>query len=388
MTEGRLVAVAVPSPRPRTRDLGLAIGELDTGPLNAITDVGGVLVGHSTLCYDLVRVTERTAIRTGVTSVLPHNGNLYEDRLIGGGHVLNGFGKAAGMTQLMEVGLIDSPIVLTNTFGVGAAYDAVVTETLRRNPNMGVSLPTVNPIVGECNDSGLNAMHARRVGHDHALSSFHAAHDGPVEEGVVGAGTGMTCYGWKGGIGSSSRVVPARAGGFTVGVLLVANFGRARELTVAGVRVGRRLVPPPPMTGPDPDGSGSCVIVVATDAPTSSRQLRRIASRAASGLARTGSFGHHGSGDYVVAFSTAQMVPRAPGGPTVTGTVVAEDGYVIDALFAAASEATEEAVLNALFVAGPVTGVGGEVREALPVEAVMESLIAGRVADAASDASR
>jgi D-aminopeptidase len=352
-----VITAAGPEARPRARDIGLAPGVFPPGALDAITDVAGVRVGHLT-------IVEGDRIRTGVTAILPHAGNVFRDKVAGGVFVGNAFGKLAGATQVHELGTIESPIVLTNTLGVGAAIEGVVAEVLSWNGNEDVR--SVNAVVGETNDGGLSDIRALRVRPNDVRAAIRAAAEGPVAEGSVGAGTGTRCFGWKGGIGTASRVLPARYGAHTLGVLVQTNFGGV--LTMDGAPVGRALGRY--AFGPDvADGrggtanlaGGSCMIVVATDAPLSPRDLERLAARAVFGLARTGSSYDHGSGDYAIAFSTPArgraILPSEATSP----------------LFQAALEATEEAVYNSLLRATPVTSALGAA-EALPIGRVVEVL--------------
>jgi D-aminopeptidase len=352
-----VITAAGPEVRPRARDIGLAPGVFPPGALDAITDVAGVRVGHLT-------IVEGDRIRTGVTAILPHPGNVFRDKVAGGVFVGNAFGKLAGATQVHELGTIETPIVLTNTLGVGAALEGVVAEVLSWNGNEDVR--SVNAVVGETNDGGLSDIRALRVRPNDVRAAIRAASEGPVAEGSVGAGTGTRCFGWKGGIGTASRVLPARYGAHTLGVLVQTNFGGV--LTMDGAPVGRALGRY--AFGPDVaegrGGSanlagGSCMIVVATDAPLSARDLERLAARAVFGLARTGSSYDHGSGDYAIAFSTPArgraLLPSEATSP----------------LFQAALEATEEAVYNSLLRATPVTSALGTA-EALPIGRVVEVL--------------
>jgi D-aminopeptidase len=338
--------------RPRSRDLGIAPGVLATGPLNAITDVDGVRVGHTT-------VIDGERVRTGVTAVLPHGGNLFQDKVAGAVFVGNAFGKLAGSTQVGELGTIETPIVLTNTLSVGTAMDAVVRYTLAQPGNEQVR--SVNPLVGETNDGGLNDIRGLHVTREHVLEAIQVATSGPVAEGSVGAGTGTICYGWKGGIGSSSRKVPS---GYTVGVLAQTNFGG--NLTIAGVPFYKMVQPPRGRNAAD----GSCMLVVATDAPIDARDLRRLAARAVFGLARTGSAYSNGSGDFAIAFSTsAEMRSRFNETAPRTRQVLPTDA--VSPLFEAALEATEEAVYNSLFQATTVRSATGSA-EAIPIDRVRE----------------
>lgn len=356
--------------RGRVRDLGAAPGVLAPGPLNAITDVAGVRVGHVTLW-------EGEGVRTGVTVVLPHTGDPFDERVPAGLFVANGYGKLVGASQVMELGELETPVVLTNTLSVPEAAAGLIEWTLGR-PGHG-DVRSVNPFVAETNDGRLNDIRARVVRPEHVLQAIVAAQGGAVVEGCVGAGTGTVAFGWKGGIGTSSRVLPARLGGAAVGVLVQANHGG--ELTVDGVRVAPPSRARRSRTEVDlGDADGSVVVVVATDAPLSDRNLRRLALRAAAGLARTGASYDHGSGDYALAFSTASEVRRSDRGraPEV-GAAWPNERF--SPLSQAVLEATEEAVLNALTAAVTVRGVGGHVVAALPLEPL-------RTAFAARDPSR
>jgi D-aminopeptidase len=368
-----LVAVCLTSagaqePRPRARDLGVAPGVFPPGPLNAITDVLGVRVGHVTL-------VRGDRVRTGVTAVVPHGGNLFQEKVPGAVFVGNAFGKLAGSTQVDELGTIETPILLTNTLSVGTAVDACAAWTLAQPGNEGVR--SVNALVGETNDGGLNDIRGQHVIRDDVLSAIAAAREGPVDEGSVGAGTGTQCFGWKGGIGTASREVPAGGSRYRLGVLVQTNFGGA--LTIDGVPVGRLLGRDAFGMGAAVDGGadradGSCMIVVATDAPLDARDLKRLAARAVFGLARTGSSYSHGSGDFAIAFSTApgartRMSERAP----VARTILPSDA--VSPLFQAALEATEEAVYNSLFRATTMTGNGRTV-DAIPLDRVRDLLAA------------
>jgi D-aminopeptidase len=327
--------------RPRARDVGLRLGTLPAGALNAITDVAGVRVGHTTLI-------EGDNVRTGVTAILPHGGNLFREKVPAAAVVANGFGKLAGSTQVNELGEIETPILLTSTLNVPRVADALLDYMLALPGNENVR--SVNPVVGETNDGYLNDIRGRHVGREHVLAAIQNASGGAVEEGAVGAGTGTVAFGFKGGIGTSSR----KAGGYTVGVLVQTNFGG--ELTIAGVPVGREL-----RGGASTKADGSVMMIVATDAPVDSRNLRRMASRCVWGLARTGSTGSNGSGDYAIAFSTVRNPAKLVGNEEMS------------VLFVAVIEATEEAIHNSLFKAVTVSGNGHTV-EALPVERTVEIL--------------
>lgn len=352
--------------RPRARDIGLVIGTFSTGPLNAITDVTHVRVGHAT------RV-EGDDIRTGVTAIIPGPGNLYTHPVPAWIHVGNGYGKLIGETQVREFGEIETPILLTCTLCVWSAANALK-EWVYTQEGMGEH--TVNPVVGETNDARVNNMWADPIQREHVFAALAAANDGPVEEGSVGAGTGTQAFGWKGGIGTSSRVLPESLGGYTVGVLVQTNFGGT--LAINGAPVGRELgsyaYRDELEAGPKGDDreDGSIMMVVATDAPLNARSLDRLAMRAIMGLARTGSFAHNGSGDYVIAFSTDQRVrrPRESAQPIVTPELVNES---MSPLFAATAEATEEAIYNAILKATTVSSMRGTL-EALPLEQTISIL--------------
>jgi D-aminopeptidase len=365
-------------PRPRIRDLGIAPGILPPGPLDAITDVDGVRVGHHTLAIG-------DGVRTGVTAIVPAPGNLFRSKLPAAVYAANAFGKAAGFLQVRELGTLETPIVLTNTLAVGTAVEAVVRWTLAQPGNEDAQ--SVNAVVGETNDGWLNDIRARTVREEHVVAALEAARSGPVDEGAVGAGTGTRALGFKGGIGTASRRLPASLGGYTVGALVQSNFGGV--LTIDGVRVGERLgrysfrEQLEPLEDPEPPGSpegaaarrdppeeGSVMIVLATDAPLEPRNLERVARRAPLGLARTGSFMSNGSGDFVIAFSTAYRVPHAPEERTRSVELLHDD--FLGPLFLAAIEAVEEAVYNSLVRATTTTGFEGRTVEALPLDRLRE----------------
>ena len=365
--------------RPRARDAGIRLGQMPTGTYNAITDVPGVSVGHTTLISgEGPLVPGNGPVRTGVTAILPHQGNLFREKVPAAIHVINGFGKCMGQEQVDELGNLEGPIALTGTMNVGLVTDAVIAYGIRENPDIGISTSTINPVVGECSDSFLNDMQGRHVREEHVLAAIDSASSGPVDEGTVGAGTGMSAFGFKGGIGTASRVVPADTGGWTVGVLVLANFGRKQQLTIDGVPVGQVLAD----DLPDPPERGSIMFIVATDAPLLDRGLRRLARRCAIGLGRTGSISGHGSGDFVIAFSSAEgvRIPHEPEQSTMQTEIVLDSGHTIDNLFQATVEATEEAIINALFRATALTGRDGNHRAALPIERVQEIMrAAGRL---------
>ena len=352
--------------RPRARDIGLVIGTFPTGPLNAITDVDGVRVGHST-------VIRGDDIRSGVTAIIPAPGNLYTHPVPAWIHVGNGYGKLIGETQVREFGEIETPLLLTCTLCVWRAADALK-EWMYMQPGMGEH--TVNPVVGETNDSVVNNMWSNPVGRDEVFAALNSASAGPVVEGSVGAGTGTQAFGWKGGIGSSSRVLPESLGGYTIGALVQTNFGGT--LSINGAPVGRELGQYAYRDELASDSAnldredGSIMMVIATDAPLNARSLSRLAQRAMMGLARTGSFAHNGSGDYVIAFSTHEKVRR----PRESVTPVDAPALVnasMSPLFAATAEATEEAVYNAIFRATSISSRRGTL-EAIPLDEVLRIL--------------
>ena len=347
--------------RPRAREAGIAFGILPAGPLNAITDVAGVKVGQLTLI-------EGANVRTGVTAILPHGGNLYQDKVPAGFAVGNAYGKFMGSTQVKELGEIETPIVLTNTLNVPEAAAGTIEWTLKQSGNEQVR--SVNAIVGETNDGTLNDIRGRHVTPANTIAAIEAARDGPVQEGAVGAGTGTIAFDWKGGIGTSSRRLPQSLGGWTVGVLVQTNFGGV--LQVAGVPVGQalgRYYLKDELAKANADGS--VIIVLATDAPLSDRNLERLARRAFFGIARSGSPMTNGSGDYAIAFSTNLDVRRTPERRAAPSPVVELPNEQMSPLFEAAVEATEEAVINSLFAATPMDGNRKHV-DALPVDEVVK----------------
>ena len=352
-----------PAARPRARELGLAPGVFAPGPDNAITDVAGVRVGHVTL-------NTGDAVRTGVTAVMPHPGNLFQQKVAGAVFVGNAFGKLAGSTQVDELGTIETPIVLTNTLGVGAGVEGVVRWTLAQAGNADVR--SVNALVGETNDSGLNDIRGLHVRPEHVVQAITNAREGAVQEGSVGAGMGTQAFGWKGGIGTSSRRLSNERGGYTVGVLVQSNFGGV--LTMGGAPVGKELgryAYAPATRGAD-RGDGSCMIVVATDAPLDARDLKRLAARAVFALARTGSSYSNGSGDFAIAFTT-HAAQRVGFGDTAPATRTTLPTDAVSPLFQATLEGTEEAVYNSLLKATTVTA-GKTTVEALPIDRVREIL--------------
>jgi D-aminopeptidase len=357
-----------PTNHRRAPDLGLKIGVLPTGPLDAITDVSGVLVGQTT-------IVRGDNIRTGVTAVLPHSGNLYREKVPGGIFVGNGFGKLAGFTQVEDLGDIETPILLTSTTSVPRVADAVISYMLALPGNEDVL--SINPVVGETNDGFLSDIRGRHITPDDVASAIRNAKSGPVEEGAVGAGTGTVAFGWKGGIGTASRRLPASLGGYTLGVLVQTNFGGV--LTIAGAPVGQELGQyylrkelAQSGNGKD-EADGSCMIVIATDAPLDARNLKRLAARAWMGMARTGSSGSNGSGDYAIAFSTAQQVRIHSQDKALTRQQEVLTNDSMSPLFEAVIEATEEAIYNSMFKATTTTGNGHTV-EALPMDKVIDIL--------------
>jgi D-aminopeptidase len=355
-----------PNGRARARDLGVAPGVFKPGANNAITDVAGVLVGHTT-------VKEGDSVNTGITAIRAHSGNQYQDRVPAAVHVGNAFGKLVGSTQVKELGELETPILLTCTLCVWKAADAMV-EWMLGQPGM-ERVGSINPVVGETNDGGLNAIRSRPIRAEHVRAALEGAKSGPVAEGSVGAGAGTQAFGWKGGIGTSSRVIPKSLGGYTVGVLVQSNFGGI--LQVLGAPVGKELGRYAFKNDLEKErGDGSIMMVVATDAPISDRNLERLAARAMMGLGRTGSSASNGSGDFVIAFSTAPQVRRrlTPGAPeslTRSTEELTNDG--MSGLFEAVVEATEESIYNSLFMATSVTAKGRTV-DAIPLDRVREVL--------------
>jgi len=395
--------------RPRAREIGLTIGTLPTGPLNAITDVAGVCVGHVTLIEGEGPLVPGVGpVRTGVTAILPHAGDLFREKVAACVHRLNGFGEVTNADQVREMGVIESPILLTGTTNVPRVADAALDWAFARDAEIGVTTWNPSPLVAECSDMYLNDARGRHVHTEHVIAAIEGAASGPVAEGGVGGGTGMSCCEFKGGIGTSSRVIPAEAGGYTVGVLVMSNFGRREHLRIDGVPVGRELLdwPDPERSAAEPKGarsqevaadperSGSSIIIVlATDAPLDPRQLERVSVRAGAGLARTGGLYSTSSGDFVIAFSTTNRVPHFPPAPRLQHGLVAEallEGQswpagadprgratgtpAINYLFQAAIEATEEAILNSIFAAETMVGRDQHVRHALPIEEVVQIL--------------
>lgn len=345
--------------RPRARDWGLQIGVLPTGPLNAITDVEGVRVGHST-------VIEGDGARCGVTVVLPPGDDLFHHKVPAAAHVFNGCGEMTGLWWVNESGLLEVPILMTDTLHVGRVFDAAVTWVLRRYPRLGREEDVFTPVVGECDNSYLNDIRSRFLTEVQVLEALDGARGGAVAEGSVGAGTGMTCYDFKGGIGTASRVVEVEGARYTIGVLINDNHGRRHELMINGAPVGRRL------SADRLGADGSYILVVATDAPLDVRWLARLAQRTPLGIARTGGMGGRGSGDFCLAFSTRNPIVSPPAkAPRIVETI---DERHLNPLFHGVIEATEEAVLNALFAADTMVGRDGHTAPGLPLEALRELL--------------
>lgn len=350
----------------RVRDFGIQPGRLPAGALNAITDVPGVRVGHVTLISGDGALQEGVGpIRTGVTAILPHAGNLFREKVAAGVHTVNGFGKPMGFEQIRELGVIETPILLTNTLNVARAADGLIAYMLRDNPDIGLTTGTVNPVVGECNDGFLNDLRGRHVNQTHVWQVIETATGGAVAEGNVGAGTGTACFQFKGGIGTASRLV--LDGRFTVGALVQTNYGDRAEMTMYGVPLGAHLLEDYlPQPGP-----GSIMMVIATDAPLDARQLTRCARRSANALGRTGTVSHDGSGEFAVAFSTANRWQHYPAEPVETVTRF-HDGKAISEVFLGVVEALEEAIWNAVVAAETMTGRDGNTLYALPHEAIVK----------------
>ncbi|MDH4152629.1 MAG: P1 family peptidase [Nitrospira sp.] len=362
-----VAAAELDQPRPRIRDLGIVIGSYPTGPLNAITDVAGVKVGHQTLIRGEGALKPGEGpVRTGVTVVIPRD-DVWHQKVPAGFFVLNGTGEMTGLSWVAESGFLEYPIALTNTLNIPRVANGVMSWMIQRYPEIGITDDTLTPVVAECDDSRLNDSQGRHVSEQDVIAALDGATSGPVQEGTVGAGTGMVSYGFKGGIGTSSRQLSDKEGGYTVGVLVNANHGRRPELLVNGVPVGKLYEQPVQTSEALVPGQseGSIIIVIATDAPLDSRQLTRLAKRAALGLARTGSTARHGSGDFMLAFSTANIIPHYPKEPTYRSIHLADTH--LNPLITATVEATEEAILNALTMATSVTGRDGRTIEALDI---------------------
>jgi D-aminopeptidase len=389
------LADSVDGNRARVRDLGIVVGKYHPGPVNAITDVAGVKVGHVTLVRGEGALKPgQGPVRTGVTVVIPRD-DVWHKKAPAGSFVLNGTGEMTGLAWVAESGFLEYPIALTNTLNVPRVANGVMSWMITQYPGIGITDDTLTPLVAECDDGRLNDIQGRHVSEQDVIAALDGASEGPVAEGSVGAGTGMVSYGFKGGIGTASRRLPAEEGGYTVGVLVNANHGRRDELVVAGVPVGKLYeregaplgsAPPDPTTErngllstvpglPQTGGEGSIIVIIATDAPLDSRQLGRLAKRAALGLARTGSTARHGSGDFMLAFSTGNTIPHYPEARTFSMTHLADTH--LNPVFTATVEATEEAILNALTMATTLVGRDGYRAEAMSLDR-LRSLMNGR----------
>ncbi|RFU69010.1 S58 family peptidase [Peribacillus saganii] len=341
----------------KARERGIQIGRINPGRKNCITDVKGVKVGHVTLDYPLDSISQDYAC-TGVTAILPHEGNLFQKKVTAAGFVINGFGKTTGLIQVNELGLLESPIMLTNTFGVPAVTQGTLQYMLENNPDIGEATGTINIVAGECNDSYLNSIRLFPVKPEHAIEAILKASSETAIEGAVGAGKGMVCFGFKGGIGSSSRII---TDGYTIGCLVLSNFGKKEEFQWFRYSLDKQN-----SGGLSGTSDGSIILVIATDAPLSDRQLLRVAKRTGAGLGRTGSHFSHGSGDIAIAFSTAHKVLHYSNSSTEARNQIREDHPVMNEIFAAAAEAVEEAVLNSLSQAVTTSGRNGRIVSAFP----------------------
>jgi len=369
------------SKRMRIRDLGIKIGMFKPGRYNAITDVPGVLVGHTTIIKGTgTLVSGKGPVRTGVTAILPKSGNIFYDRLSGGGFVLNGAGELSGLTQVMEWGLIETPILLTNTLSVGTCSHGLVKYMVEKYPGVGREYDVMIPLVGECDDSWLNDIAGRHVRTEHVYEAIENATSGPVEEGNVGGGTGMITCDLKGGIGTSSRKLPPEKGGYTIGVIVMSNFGRLLEFRLDGIPVGKLLAPKIEEYTIRRESYGSIITVIATNAPLLSQQLNRLSKRAALGIGRVGSIAAHQSGEIVLAFSTANIFSRRSKRRAYTLSILSDEH--MNPLYQAVIEATEEAILNAICMADDMSGINDHFSPALPLEEVrniMEMYIRYRI---------
>lgn len=362
--------------RQRARDLGIIIGNYVPGQFNAITDVPGVKVGHRTLISGEGALKPgQGPVRTGVTVIIPRD-DVWRKKVAAGAFVLNGTGEMTGLSWVAESGFLEYPIALTNTLNVPRVANGIMSWMIKQYPAIGIEDDTLTPVVAECDDGRLNDIQGRHVSEQDVMNALDSAASGPVKEGTVGAGTGMISYGFKGGIGTSSRTLSDKEGGYTIGVLVNANHGRRPELVVGGVPVGKLYEPPVQMSEALVPGQseGSIIVVIATDAPLDGRQLTRLAKRAALGLARTGSTARHGSGDFILAFSTANVIPHYPKEPTFQLTHLADTH--LNPMITATVEATEEAILNALTMATTVTGRDGHRADAIDLGR-LRSLVSG-----------
>ncbi len=356
-------------PRHTLRDIGVFIGTLSPGKFNAITDVPGVLVGHTTIHEGHGSlVPGKGPVRTGVTVIIPRE-DIWNKKVPAAGFVFNGTGEMTGLSWIEEAGFLEYPIALTNTLNAPIVANGIINWMIKQYPKIGITDDTLTPVVAECDDSYLNDAQGRHVTEKHVEHALAIAKSGIVEQGSVGAGTGMRSYGFKGGIGTSSRLLSTKDGGYTVGVLVNANHGRRTQLTIRGKRIGHHFskVNSLPQTR-----EGSIIIIVATDAPLTSRQLKRVSKRATLGLARTGTIGRHGSGDFVLSFSTGNIIPHYPDKPTYSMTIISDTH--LNPLFSAVVEATEEAIFNALTLATTVIGRDNHRAEAIPLETLQQLL--------------
>lgn len=354
----------------RLRDYGLSIGTLTPGKLNAITDVAGVKVGHTTLISGEGKlIPGEGPIRTGVTVVLPHDGNLYREKVRAACHTINGTGKICGLEEVRELGQIEAPIALTGTLNVGLVSDALIQYMVKQAPEIGITTGSINVVVGEVNDSPLNDLQGRHVKAEHVFEALANVTDGYPGEGVIGGGTGTACFGWKGGMGTSSRVLTQEQGGYTVGALVQTNYGGAEHFIACGVPVGRTLLPPP--LEAVRKNHGSVMIVLATDAPLDARQLHRLCVRASVGLSRTGSIYGATSGDFIIAFSTAYRKQHKSPSLVAEVPLVVDEKAFMGPMFHAVADCVEESVLNAMFMAETVTGRDDHTLYALPRDEVV-----------------
>jgi len=375
-----IVAAEPKQERHRLRDLGIVVGQYPPGPFNAITDVAGVKVGHTTLISgDGPLKPGQGPIRTGVTVVIPRD-DVWHKKVPAGSFILNGTGEMTGLAWVAESGFLEYPVSLTNTLNVPRVANGLMSWMITQYPDIGISDDTLTPVVAECDDGRLNDIQGRHVSEQHVMAALDGATSGPVAEGTVGAGTGMVSYGFKGGIGTSSRTLSEKENGYTVGVLVNANHGRRPELVVSGIPVGKLYEPSQHVSEAFVPGQseGSIIIIIATDAPLDGRQLTRLAKRAALGLARTGSTVRHGSGDFILAFSTANVIPHYPQEPTYNLTHLSDTH--LNPLFTATGEATEEAILNALTMATTITGRDNHRIEAIDL-ARLKTLLSGARSD-------
>ncbi len=357
--------------RIRLRQLGIRIGRYPTGRYNAITDVPGVLVGHSTIIRGSGKlIVGKGPARTGVTAILPNGGNIFRDRVAGSAFVLNGAGELSGMSQVMEWGLIETPILLTNTLSVGICSQSIVNYMVEKYPGIGIEHDVIIPVVGECDDSWLNDIGGGHVQEDHVYEAIERASSGPVMEGNVGGGTGMITCDFKAGIGTSSRRLPKEEGGYVVGAIVMSNFGKRRDLRLDGIPIGDFLAPIYEKQAKRENQYGSIIVVIGTNAPLSAHQISRLCKRAALGIGRVGSYASHYSGEIIVGFSTANTIPRRTKKMIYKMKVLLD--LAIDPLYRAVIEATEEAIINSLCMADTMKGHSGNVARALPLDRVLD----------------